>query len=553
MRSSESIKYKSKFKMKKVFKEWNKTICIFFLILTLGLILRLYNLTLLPVFVDEAIYIRWAQVMQAEPTLRFLPLSDGKQPFFMWSVIPFLKIFSDPLFAGRFVSVLSGIGTLVGVFALSYLLFKNRIVSLVSSVIYALSPFAVFFDRMALVDSMLTFFGVWTLFFGVLTAKTLRLDFAMLTGFVLGGALLTKSPAIFFVILLPSVVLFLAKLGLKYILKLCVLLFVTYLIAYGMYNVLRLGPNFHLVRIRNADYVYPFTHVFERPLDPFLPYIDRVKEYIWIMGPSVLIVLTAVGIFYGLKRKPKATLLLMAWGILPVLVVSEFSKTMTARYIYFSVPYFFILASLTFLGVNSVHTGGRLNSQGVKLIHPKGGLGSHPWVFGIFYKLSLVILLVFFLHSAWLDYQLLTDPQKASLPRSERSGYLEEWTAGTGIREVAEYIKDEYQKDPSTGIVVGTEGFFGTLPDGLQIYLNNYKDIVVKGVGVIITDVHPSLLESKRSGNETYLVVNDTRFKGDTEKLGLRLISSYPKALRPDNIKESLLFFEVTDKALFNF
>ena len=58
---------------------------------------RLYQLTLLPVFADEAIYIRWAQVMKAESTLRFLPLSDGKQPLFMWSVIPFFKLFSDQI------------------------------------------------------------------------------------------------------------------------------------------------------------------------------------------------------------------------------------------------------------------------------------------------------------------------------------------------------------------------------------------------------------------------------------------------------------------------
>ena len=67
--------------------------------------LRLPNLTLQPIFADEAIYIRWAQVMRAEPTLRFLSLSDGKTPLFMWAMIPFLKVFSDPLFAGRFLSV----------------------------------------------------------------------------------------------------------------------------------------------------------------------------------------------------------------------------------------------------------------------------------------------------------------------------------------------------------------------------------------------------------------------------------------------------------------
>jgi predicted membrane-bound mannosyltransferase len=58
-------------------------------------ILRLPNLTLLPVFADEAIYIRWAQVMKSEPTLRFLPISDGKTPLFMWIMMPLFKIFEE--------------------------------------------------------------------------------------------------------------------------------------------------------------------------------------------------------------------------------------------------------------------------------------------------------------------------------------------------------------------------------------------------------------------------------------------------------------------------
>src|SRR3972149_3573367 len=101
---------------KKILSEWKIAILVGSAILILGLILRLVNLDSLPVFADEAIYVRWAQVMRAEATLRFLPLTDGKQPLFMWLVIPFLKIIRDPLFAGRVTSVFAGVGTLVGIF-----------------------------------------------------------------------------------------------------------------------------------------------------------------------------------------------------------------------------------------------------------------------------------------------------------------------------------------------------------------------------------------------------------------------------------------------------
>ena len=171
----------------KVWKEWKNTILIGLGIFILALFLRLYNLTSLPIFGDEAIYIRWAQVMGAEPGLRFLPLSDGKQPLFMWVLMFLVRRFSDPLFIGRLTSVFYGMGTLVGIFALSFYLFKSRKAALIASLLYAISPYSLFFDRMALVDSLRAMFGVWTLYFGVMTAKSKRLDFAMLTGFALGG------------------------------------------------------------------------------------------------------------------------------------------------------------------------------------------------------------------------------------------------------------------------------------------------------------------------------------------------------------------------------
>ena len=90
--------------MKKFFDEWKYVFGVGLLILILALFLRLFNLNHLPIFADEAIYVRWAQVMRVEPSLRFLPLQDGKQPLFMWSVILMFKVFTDPLVAGRLVS-----------------------------------------------------------------------------------------------------------------------------------------------------------------------------------------------------------------------------------------------------------------------------------------------------------------------------------------------------------------------------------------------------------------------------------------------------------------
>jgi len=141
----------------------------------------------------------------------------------------------------------------------------------------------------------------------------------------------------------------------------------------------------------------------------------------------------------------------------------------------------------------------------------------------------------------------MTDPEKANLPRSERSGYLEEWTAGTGIKEVNDFIRIEQQKDLNTKIIVGTEGYFGTLPDGLQIYLNDMPQVTVIGVGLNFEFLPDSLMGSKKAGNKTYLVVNSDRLNNSAKNLGLNLIAAYPKAVKPDNSRQTLYLFEVTN------
>lgn len=512
--------------MKKFWKDWKKTIILFALILVAAFSIRAYNLRLMPVFADEAIYIRWAQVMRAEPTLRFLPLSDGKQPLFMWSIIPSFKFFADPLFAGRFVSVLTGVGTTIGLFFAGYLLFDSKKVGLFSSLIYAISPFSVFFDRLALADSMLTMFGVLTFVGSILIVKTKRLDIAMLTGFAFGGAFITKSPSLFFALLLPATILLvdwpkkrkdkLITLG-----KIAGLWLVALTIGYGMYNILRLGPNFHLLAQRNKDYVYPLSHLLESPLDPFKPFLHRIYQYFIIMGPSVLIFMSALGVIVNFSKKRKEVLLLAAWGLFPILVNAEFAKTMTARYVYFAVPYFFILAASAFLA----------RKEFIKKVFVTG-------------------LIIFVIHSLYIDYYFLTNIEEAPLPRSERSGYLEEWTSGTGIKEVADYILEVRENNPEEQIVVGTEGYFGTLPDALQFYLNPYRDVVVKGVGLHLSSVPEDLLQSKGSGNKVYFVVNSSRLILNPQKAGLETVAAYPKAVKPDGSRETLYLFEVKEEAL---
>ncbi len=478
--------------------------------------LRFFNLTSMPIFADEAIYIRWSQVMKAEETLRFLPLSDGKAPLFMWVTIPFLKFISDPLVAGRTVSVICGLGSMIGVAVLSYVLFKSKKTAAFASFLYATSGFTFFFDRAALADSMLSMFGLWTFIFSYLAIKHDRLDCAMLAGFCLGGAWLSKSPALFFAILLPTLLVFTKQI--KYLPKSFFYTFVTFLIGYGMYNILRLGPNFHMIASRNSDYVYPLTHVLTSPFDPFKTFFKQYFEWIFAMGPWTLYLLILFGLLSVFKKHKIVFLILGTWILFPVLVQSEFARVYTSRYVLFTIPFLIVTASSAFLSES-----------------------------GKVQKISLIVSVVGFLLSLNFIYNLIFNIQAARLPPGERSGYLEEWSAGQGIYEISKYIREEQYQNPDEKIVVGTEGYFGTLPDGLQAYLNDLRQITVIGIGLNISEIPPQLAASKKAGNKTFLVINNERFKGDADKLKLKLIESYPKAVRANGTSQSLLFFEVTD------
>ena len=498
-----------------------------FLIIAGYFVTRLINLDILPVFADEAIYVRWSQVMRAEPSLRFLPLSDGKTPLFMWATIPLLKFFlTNPLLAGRFLSVIAGFGTLIGIFATSRFLFGKK-VALIASVFYVAVPYTFFFDRMALVDSLLNFWGIWALFLTILLAKNPRLDLAMILGGVIAAGVLTKPSGWFFLIMMPvSMILFNFKkpFGVR-LAKLLGLWVIVGVIAIIGYSALRLGPNFQLIAARNRDYVFTLAEAAKHPLDPLMSHLREIWDWFGTLLTWPIFLAAIAGAAFSIWKRNKVLLFILIWAAVPLLIQAEIAKVFTARYLIFNAtPLIFLSAVFTAFAFDFV----------AKRFSAKGG-PAFGWKFS-FYPLLILLLI---LPSIFI-FNALTDPAKASLPREERSGYLEEWTAGYGIKEVAEFIKGRAKTHK---IVVGTEGFFGTLPDGLQIYLEGVANVTVLGIGVPVTGPTQSLLNSLVD-SEVYLVANDTRITFESSP-NLDLIAKYPKPAKPDGTKESLLLFRV--------
>lgn len=480
---------------------------------------RLQNLTSIPIFCDEAIYIRWAQIIQSEENLRFIPQTDGKQPLFMWLNAITLKIFSDPLVSGRIISIFSGFGiailiSLISVVIVSFQdsqknistylkknISKHYYLFIFVFMVYCLIPFTFFFDRLALTDNLLSLFGVMSLFLSLLLAKYPNITNSLFLGLSLGLAWLTKSPAIYFVVL--SLTTYLA-INYKKILSFTYPL-ISASIGFLIYNLLRLGPQFHQITLRNKDYVWTFSEILKHPLDPLKPHLANALEiYLHYISLPVLIIFI-VGLLYSLYKKNTYQILniryliLATWWLLPLIVNSALAKVFTARYILFTLPPFLALISIIFYNL---------------IIKIKNN----------YFKLILILFI--FLVNINFIYKLSTDPFNQKLPSSE-TGYLVDWTSGWGIKESFNYLK---QRSLVSNIIVGTEGSFGTLPNGLQIYANKAKQFTIIGQGLGFATVPENLIEAKEYGDEVYLLINKSRFNTvSLEQDGLSLIDSFDK------------------------
>lgn len=482
------------------------------------LLTRLVNLTSIPVFGDEAIYLRWSQLIKNVETLRFVPLTDGKQPLFMWLAVIFLKIISDPLVAGRLLSVLIGFFSMLSLcvtFAL-YLNYssKNRqphlfvieslkkypLLSLIPGLIYIFLPLTFFFDRLALPDGLLSLFGIITIFFTLLLGKYPRFDLSLILGVTLGLAWITKSPAIYFVVLsfLGFIILSRTK---KYYYPL-----ISTILAFVIYNLLRLGPQFQQLALRNRDYVWPLSEVLRHPLDPFIPHLkDLLVLYIQYLSLPVLILATIGAVIYFLKNKTfsRLSLFILAFFILPTIANLAMVKIFTGRYLLLTTPVLIIFLSLSLI---------KFMQYSRKIFQNR-------------LRQILIVLLCFLPNLYWL-IMVSFNPFKVRLPVSE-SGYTSGWTAGWGIKSVAEYLISRSQ---TFNVIVGTEGYFGTLPDGLQIYTDSRPRLTVFGVDTGLTQIPLKLIDARDYGDDVYLLLNSPKQKLEQSALDrLSLVKSYPK------------------------
>jgi 4-amino-4-deoxy-L-arabinose transferase-like glycosyltransferase len=445
-------------------------------LLSTYLFTRLYSLLVIPIFTDEAIYVRWAQLFNKDIHRAFISLNDGKQPLFIWVGAAFMHLFNDPLVAVRLVSVATGLLTLTGLYLLTRELFNKKI-AVAACCLYIIYPFSLVYDRLALYDSMLATLAVWALYGEVLLVRLKKFYIALFVGVIIGAGLLTKSSAFFFLYLLPFSLLlfnFKSKTKSRDLIKWTAqALFVT-VVALSCYSILRLSHNYHYIADKNNVFVYPLSEWIKHPFSLFVSNIHSLGATLIDYATLPLLLLVIIAFFVD-RHFTRQKLLLLAWFVMPFIALALFAKLLSPRYILFMTMPLLVLAAFAITHI----------AEKFKPLY-----------------LKVAICAIFVCLMLGKDYFILTDFAKAKAPALDHAGFIAGYASGVGVEETIEFLRaaSQHQK-----IYVGTQGVFGLMPEALQIYFDDDPNVQIEGLLMIGNNPPQEILDAA-SKMPTYFV-----------------------------------------------
>lgn len=464
-------------------------------ILIVYFLLTLFRLIKLPVFADEAIYIRWTQLIIDDwRRYLFFPMNDGKTPLQMWLMIPFQFIFTNPLFAGRFLSVLIGAGNVLIIGLISKEFSKDskqeKLVQYLAMLMTILSPFTFFHHRMALTDALLFFNLNLSFYFGLKFLKNIKVKYLFLLSLSFFLALFSKLSALLFI---PSLfVLFfyskkfdVKRLG-KNILALAFAVGLGFLLFYSFKHL----AVFPQIFSRGGDFLHPLSSLFK--VEIINTTFNNLKFFIEQYLQYFAFGLLCLAFVFFNKNHRKEQLLLLISFLAFILPLACMGKIIYPRY---------LLPASLFLIISAALNLTYLFTQKKLIYRILGGL------------LTISILIQSFRFIIPSYFFIDNIP----FSRADRVQYLEEWSSGQGIYELSQLMLESKEKQ---SLAVATEGYFGTLPDGILMYLHqkNLNNLLVEGIGQPISAIPENFVEKSRDYKNVWLLVNSHRLNIDLDK-----------------------------------
>ncbi len=385
-----------------------------FFLLLLVFLTRLIALNAFPFHVDEGIHTRWA--IEVWHGHLFWNISDAKI-IAHWPIAAFYPQ-NAPTFVARFPTVLIGLLGLSAAYAFVLRLFGRR-AAVLAGVLWIVSPYLFFYERLALMDAEIGDLGVLALWASVILARRGRVRNAILAGVTLALAILFKLTAVVFVPMVALIPLVNSRYSVGRRLKLAVVAGLACAACFVVplaYMLLKAENFFDVPRqfisTSGGGSGGSLVEQFIANLDKLWLQLIGFGQPLWVI--ALLIGLLLLPIFGGRWGR----LLLLAGG-LPLVIILVIGKTVYPRY-YVAV-----------LSVSLVLAGSGLGLVVDRLSSPR-------------YRWTLVSLITLALLLGGLPFMFTAYSDPANLPLSDamREQYFNGPSAGFGLREAAQSLPD---------------------------------------------------------------------------------------------------------------
>jgi hypothetical protein len=388
---------------------------------------RLFRLTSLPIFLDEALHIRWAMLIAEGKKAWWRPWDWGRA-LGVWLDALLTPLGGDPLLRDRALSVAMGAVTLWACFEIGRRLYGPR-VGLVSALFYVFCPFTLLYDRLVLADPLLSTLGAATLLLSLRLVEFPTVRGGLLLGLVMALVVYTKITGLP-MLGIPVVSVLLLRPARAMVRPL--------LAAHALAVALVAYPLLLWARGAQMSFMVEMaTHTDIGLRERLGVNLHLAAGWLSLYWTVPLIVLGVAGLVMAAARRSRPGLLLALLTLLPLLAFSACITRGLPRYLLFTSVPFLVLAAAAFSSL--------LDFLADRLRLPIAGQGA---LFGVLFLLAIASALR-------LDYDLWNDPSRAALPPPDRDQFISGWTSGYGVRDTLAFVRGELARYPA-GITVVT-------------------------------------------------------------------------------------------------
>lgn len=397
--------------------------------------IRAHHILALPIFVDESLHMLRAQVVY-EFTDAKASILPAKLLLYYYLGLFDLQDVGGVWLARQAVGLLAPLSAAL-TFALTRQLFKHWSAGVLAVVFYGLMPFLVFFERMALADTLVMVFGLVLARLSIQLARQPSPRHSIYTGVAFGVALLAKLTALPWAVLPVVAMACLGRVSWRNLIVFGVVasVFLMPSVAYMVYQ--EINPPDSKVESIEQDLFVPSAHSrFEQIRANIETYADASRA---MLSLPFIVVLVGVGA-WQFYRTPREVLFLLTFPLVLWVFITVTAARPSTRYLVTGVPTFLVIAAA---GVDTlahqVQARYRVVLVGVMVV-----IGLWVW-YG-----------ARFVEQAW------NDPRELPLAERDIWEYYQNSASGYGLREAAYDLPrlDRLDNHPS-GAPIPVLGFVG--------------------------------------------------------------------------------------------